>query len=266
MDKEPDLSAVSRSTSIEMNQENKMKSNEVIADDELNKIQVPSKPSNAGAAKPAGGDAATTPTSNIQSWDADSDDEVAAKILRRSGVEYVKVSEGNAARIAFIPACKVVGGQTHYDSNDKRHYICSSSKTNRAGCCKKLGEPKGRAAAFVFRYVNADPKTAKLDPNVIPEIEVQVFTMSYGNWQDVKNAVEEGGSVCDPDFKVSVAEKQLQRKINVISRSARWHQIEAEALAMAAPFVADEGQLKRALGKEFGDGNSEASLADIEEM
>ena len=245
-----------------------MKTNRTTPADELDEVQ-PSTTSKSPAAKtdgPADGDAATTPpTSNIQSWDADGDDAVAAKVLKRSGVEYVKTSEGNAARIAFIPGHKVLGGQVHYDAVDKCYYLCGSSKTNRAGCCKKLGDPKGRAGAFVFRYLNADPKTAKLDPNIIPEIEVQIFTMSYGNWQDVKSAVEEGGSVCDPDFKVSVAEKQLQRKINVISRTARWRQIEKEALEMAARVITDERQLKRALGKEFGDGNSGASLAGIEE-
>ncbi|MGD1082976.1 MAG: hypothetical protein ABR881_32070 [Candidatus Sulfotelmatobacter sp.] len=247
----------------------KNQNNGDLPDDELKDVQQPSTTSNPSAAKandPAVGDAATTQSSNVQSWNMDTDDDVAAQVLRRSGIEYVKASENSPARIAFIPGCKAVGGQAHYDSGDKRYYICGSRKGNLAPCCKKLGDPKGRCAAFVFRYTNADGKTAKLDQNVQPEVEVQILTMSNSNYQDAKNCIEEGGSIYDVDFKISVAEKQLQRKVNVISRSARWKQVEKQALEMAAPIIADERQLKRALGKEFGDGDSKASLGDIEEM
>lgn len=237
--------------------------------DELDVVQQPSTISKANAAETNGeaiGAAATT--SNIQSWDADSDGSVAAQILKSSGMPYVKVSEGNPARIAFVPGGHMVGGPTHYDPEDKRYYICDSTKTKRAACCKKFGESKGRAAAYVFRYLNADTKTAKLDQNATPEVEVQIFTMSRGTYEDVKNSVEEGGSVFGLDFKISVAEKQLQRKVNAISHSPRWKAIEKQALEMAAPFLADERQLKRALGREFGGGNIKGNLLDpeVEEM
>jgi hypothetical protein len=71
-------------------------------------------PANAGKAN---GVAAPTP-SNIQSWDAD-DDSVAAKILRSSGTAYVKVSEGNPARIAFVPGAQIVGSPSHFDQTDR---------------------------------------------------------------------------------------------------------------------------------------------------
>jgi hypothetical protein len=77
---------------------------------------------------------------------------------------------------------------------------------------------------------------------------------------------EEGTKIADVDFRVSVEDKQLARKIHVISRTARWREIEEAALALAAPFIADNSQLTRALGRKYEAISTDATLGDIENL
>jgi hypothetical protein len=189
--------------------------------------------------------------SNVQSWDTDDQENVSGTILKGTGLNYIKVQDNQPARIAFVPGAKIVGAPVHYASGEKRYYLCESKPGKRAKCCDKLGDPKGRASALVFHYINADPQTGKLPAGVTPQVEVAIFTMSRSNWDDVKNGVEEGGHVVDVDFRISVSEKQLTRKVAVIARVARWREIDAEAMALATPFLADSTQLTRALGRKY---------------
>jgi hypothetical protein len=232
--------------------------------DKLRPIPATAKPG-AAAATPA---AAANTNPNIQSWDADDPDDVSGSILKNLGVPYIKVAENQPARIAFIPGGKIVGAPVHYDSRSSHYYLCDAKSGQPGKCCTRLGDAKGRAAGFVFRYTNADPKTGKLAPNVKPEVDVGIFTMSRSNWDDVKGAVEEGSSVYAADYRISVSEKQLTRKVAVIARVARWREIEAEALALAAPFVANPKQLERALGRAYTTeaADPEARLGDVESL
>jgi hypothetical protein len=231
--------------------------------DELEGIPV----TTAAVATPAAAAPAAATNSNIQSWDADDGDDVSGTILKGGGVPYIKVAENQPARIAFVPGTKIVGAPVHYSSGENRYYVCESKPGKRAKCCEKLPAAKGRAAAFVFHYTNADTKTGKLAPGTVPQVEVGIFTMSRSNWDDVKGAVEEGSSVYAVDYRISVSEKQLTRKIAVISRTARWLEIKDDALALAAPFLADPSQLTRALGRKYESVTSmDAQLADIENL
>jgi hypothetical protein len=63
-----------------------------------------------------------------------------------------------------------------------------------------------------------------------------------------------------------VEDKQLARKIHVISRTARWQETKDAALALAAPFIADNSQLTRALGRKYEAISMEATLGDIESL
>jgi hypothetical protein len=235
--------------------------------DELDSLRPSAAPAtktaNAGAAATG---SATTVNPNIQSWGADDNDEVSSAILKSTGLPYIKVAENQPARIAFIPGGKIVGGPVHYDSGSKRYYVCESKPGARSKCCTRLGEAKGRAAAYVFRYLNADPKSAKLAPGVVPEVEVGIFTMSRSNWDDVKNAVEEGSSVEAVDYRISVSEKQLTRKVAVIARVARWLEIKDAALALAAPFIADPKPLEKALGRAYEGNFEDTTLGDVESL
>lgn len=215
--------------------------------------------------------AAAAGNANVQSWGADDEDEVSGSILKSSGPPYVKVSAGQPARIAFIPDSKVFGAPVHYDGINKKYYLCDSKAGAPSKCCKSMGDPKGRAAAFVFEYTNTDPKTGKMAAGVAPVVQVSIFTMSRSNWEDVRGAVEEGASVYDSDFRISVTEGQLTRKVAIISRVARWHEIEKQALELAAPFLADPKQLERALGRAFSSRNTasapvEATLSDVKTL
>jgi hypothetical protein len=234
--------------------------------DELDLLDVPAAP----APKPATTTKTQTPAAvnaNLQSWDTDSEDG-GSDVLKGSGLPYVKAQAGMPVRLAFVPTSKIVGQPVHFSKASNRYYQCDSTKTQTAPCCEKLGDPKGRAAALVFIYKNADPQTGKLPVGVLPIIEVGVFTMSRGNWADVKGAVEEGSKVTDCDFRVSVEEKQLARKIHVIARVARWREIEDAAMELAAPFIADNSQLTRALGRKFTEVTSveDATLGDVESL
>ena len=234
--------------------------------DELDDLPVPARTPAATAATPTA-TAGAVANSNVQSWDADDGDDVSGTILKGGGLLYIKVSEGQPARLAFIPGAKIVGAPVHYSSGENRYFLCDSKPGKRATCCSKLGDAKGRAAAFVFHYTNADPKSGKLDPKTVPVVEVGIFTMSRSNWDDVKGAVEEGSSVHAVDYRISVSEKQLTRKVAVIARSARWLEIKADALALAAPFLADPSQLTRALGRKYETATSmDAQLADVENL
>ncbi len=233
--------------------------------DELDDLPVPTR-TPATAATPTAAPAAAVVNSNVQSWGADDDDEVSGSILKSNGPPYVKVAENQPARIAFIPGGKIVGAPVHYEAHSKRYYVCESKPGKRSKCCDKLGDAKGRAAAFVFLYTNADPKTGKLAAETVPQVEVGIFTMSRSNWDDVKGAVEEGSSVYAVDYRISVSEKQLARKVSVICRTARWREIEKDALALAAPFLADQKQLERALGRKFEQTSYDATLGDIEQL
>jgi hypothetical protein len=176
--------------------------------DELEGIPV----TTAAVATPAATAPAAATNSNIQSWDADDGDDVSGTILKGGGVPYIKVAENQPARIAFVPGAKIVGAPVHYSSGENRYYVCDSKPGKRGKCCEKLGDAKGRAAAFVFHYLNADQKTAKLATGTVPQVEVGIFTMSRSNWEDVKGAVEEGSSVYAVDYRISVSEKQLTRQ------------------------------------------------------
>jgi hypothetical protein len=91
--------------------------------------------------------------------------------------------------------------------------------------------------------------------------------VARSNWDDVKGAVEEGSSVYAVDYRISVSEKQLTRKVAVIARTARWLEIKDDALALAAPFLADPSQLTRALGRKYESVTSlDAQLQDIEAL
>jgi hypothetical protein len=237
-----------------------------IVNDELDLIDVPA----ATVAPAATTTTATAPAavpSNIESWDADDADDVSKGVLKGSGVPYVKVAENQPVRIALVPNSKIVGAAVHYSQASSKYFICASTPGKRSACCDKLGDAKGRAAALCFVYKNADPQSAKLAPGTAPVVEIGIFTMSRSNYADLKNGVEEGQSVTDVDFRISVTPGQLTRKVAVISRVARWREIEAEALALAAPFLADPGQLTKALGRKFeATASMDAMLADIETL
>jgi hypothetical protein len=236
---------------------------ENMLNDELDAIAAPSAKI-APVAAPAPAVAAAN--SNVQSWDADDAGDVSKSILKSSGANYIKVTENQPARIAFVPGSRIVGAPVHYSQTQNKYFLCDSTKNKNSACCEK-GDPKGRAAAFVFKYLNADPQTGKMAVGVIPQVEVAIFTMSKSNYDDVKNGVEEGGHVTDVDFRISVSEKQLTRKVAVIARVARWREIEAEAMELAKPFLADPGQLTRALGRKFEAAASfDAQLSDIESL
>jgi hypothetical protein len=231
--------------------------------DELDSIAAP-----VATPVPVVAPAAAVPeaNSNVQSWAADDADDVSKSILKSSGANYIKVSENQPARIAFIPGAKIVGSPVHYSQGQNKYFLCDSKPGKRSACCEK-GDPKGRAAAFVFHYLNADPQTGKMAAGVVPQVEVGIFTMSKSNWDDVRNGVEEGASVNDVDFRISVSEKQLTRKVAVIARQARWLEIKDAALALAAPFLADPSQLTRALGRTFeAAATFDATLGDIEAL
>jgi hypothetical protein len=217
---------------------------------------------------PQKGSTAATANANVQSWGADDEDDVSGSILKSSGPPYVKVSAGQPARIAFIPGAKIFGAPVHYDGVNKKYYLCDSKTGVQAKCCKKFGDPKGRAAAFVFEYTNTDPKTGKMVAGAVPAVQVSIFTMSRSNWEDVRGAVEEGSSVYASDYRISVTEGQLTRKVAIVARVARWREIETQAMELAAPFLAEPNQLQRALGRAFtgsafSQANSEAALSDV---
>jgi len=201
---------------------------------------------------------------NISCWDVD--DESAKDVLKASGLPFVKVSENQPARIAFIPRSKMVGAPTHYSEAEKCYYICASTKEKLSKCCDRFGDPKGRACAFVFQYTNCDPKTGKYTGDTLPTVEIGIFTMSPTNWQDVKGGPEEGQSVYDCDFNIAVQDKQLARKISVISRQARWSMIKDAALELAAPFLANPNMLVKALGRRYNVGYTDATMADVNEL
>jgi len=203
---------------------------------------------------------------NIQSWDADDNDDVSKSILKASGANYIKVAENQPARIAFIPGSKIVGAPVHYSDDENRYYLCDSTRSKRSKCCEKLGDAKGRAAAFVFHYLNADPQSGKLAAGVVPQVEVGIFTMSKSNYDDVKGSPEEGSSVYSVDYRISVSEKQLTRKVAVIARVARWLEIKDAALEMATPFLEDQKQLTKALGRKYQGDYEDARLDDIEKL
>jgi hypothetical protein len=235
-----------------------------ILEDELDNLPAPTlAPSTTPAVT------TTTPVAAIAAavseWDADSE-EGGNDVLKSSGLPYVKVTAGMPIRVAFVPGSKIVGAAVHYSKTSNRYDVCESKGNVTAPCCKALGDAKGRAAALVFIYKNADPTTAKLLLTTAPVVEVGVFTMSRGNWADVKGAVEEGTKVTDCDFRISVEDKQLARKIHVISRTARWQETKDAALALAAPFLADNSQLTRALGRKYEAVSIEATLGDIENL
>jgi hypothetical protein len=215
--------------------------------------------------KPIATTTAAATNANVQAWGADDDDDVSGSILKSTGPPYVKVSANQPARIAFIPGAKIFGAPVHYEGVNKKYYLCESKTGTPAKCCKKFGEAKGRAAAYVFQYTNADAKTGKMAAGVAPTLQISIFTMSRSNWEDVRGAVEEGGSVYDSDYRISVTEGQLTRKVAIVSRVARWREIEKQALELAAPFLVDQSQLTRALGRPFtGSANfPEASLGDV---
>ena len=235
-----------------------------ILEDELDSLPVPTAAPVAATTTTPAAVAAPTP-SGISSWDTDSEDG-GNDVLKSSGLPYVKVAAGMPIRIAFVPGSKIVGAAVHYSKTSNRYYVCESKSGHEAACCKALGDAKGRAAALVFIYKNADPTTGKLLLTTVPVVEVGVFTMSRGNWADVKGAVEEGTKVTDCDFRISVEDKQLARKIHVISRTARWQETKDAALALAAPFSADNSQLTRALGRKYEAISMEATLGDIESL
>jgi hypothetical protein len=237
-----------------------------ILEDELDNLPVPTT---APVAAPAPTTTPATATAKVSSavseWDADSEDG-GSDVLKSSGLPYVKVASGMPVRLAFVPGSKIVGAAVHFSKASNRYYVCESKAGQESACCKALGDAKGRAAALCFIYKNADPTTGKLALTTAPVVEVGVFTMSRGNWADVKGAVEEGSKIIDADFRISVEDKQLARKIHVIARVARWKEIEAAALALAAPFIADNSQLTRALGRKYEAVSMEATLGDIENL
>jgi hypothetical protein len=235
--------------------------------DELDDLPtVPAKVSDP--ASPAAATTAAAPANaNVQSWDADDSDDVSKSILKSGGANYIKVQENQPARIAFIPGAKILGAPVHYSEGQNKYFLCDSKTGKRGACCEKLGDAKGRAAAYVFHYLNADPQSGKMAPGVAPQVEVGIFTMSKSNWDDVKNGIEEGAKVVDVDYRISVSEKQLTRKVAVIASKARWYEIKDAALALAAPYLANPQQLTRALGRKYESATSlDAQLADIEVM
>lgn len=241
-----------------------------ILNDELDSLPVPTA---APAATPAATAAAATTAAapvnaNVQSWDADDSDDVSKGILKSTGANYIKVQENQPARIAFIPGAKIVGAPVHYSEGQNKYFLCDSKPGKRSACCEKLGDAKGRAAAYCFHYLNADPQSGKLPQGVVPQVEVGIFTMSKSNWDDVKNGIAEGAKVVDVDFRISVSEKQLTRKVAVISPKARWHEIKDAALALAAPYLANPEQLTRALGRRYEStvGVEDARLGDVENL
>ena len=240
-----------------------------ILNDELDLIDVPAATTTDTAAVPvaAPAPAPAAAPSNIESWDADDADDVSKGVLKGSGVPYVKVAENQPVRIALVPNSKIVGAAVHYSQASSKYFICASTPGKRSACCDKLGDAKGRAAALCFVYKNADPQSAKLAPGTAPVVEIGIFTMSRSNYADLKNGVEEGQSVTDVDFRISVTPGQLTRKVAVISRVARWKEIQDAALALAAPFLADNSQLVRALGRKYETAASfDATLGDIEQL
>lgn len=139
-----------------------------------------------------------------------------------------------------------------------------------ASNCRYSQPPVIRRIGVANRRVGRrrQPWPLKLAVGVLPVVEVAIFTMSRSNWTDVQGALEEGAKVVDVDYRVSVSDKQLARKIHVIARSARWREIEEAALAMAAPFLAAPEQLTRALGRKFQETVSveDATLGDVETL
>ena len=237
----------------------------LILEDELDNLPVPQTAVSPTATQVT----TTTPApafTNVSSWDTDSEDG-GGDVLKSAGLPYVKVQAGMPVRLAFVPG-KTVGCAVHYSKVSNRYYVCDSKNNVTAPCCKALGDAKGRAAALVFIYKNADPQTGKLAVGVAPIVEVGIFTMSRGNWADVKGAVEEGAKVTDCDFRISVEDKQLARKIHVIARTARWREFEAAAMALAQPFIDDSSQLTRALGRKYEATTSleDAKLGDVETL
>src|ERR1019366_2652712 len=140
----------------------------LILEDELDNLPVPT------AIVPTVGPTPTTapaPT-GVSSWDADQEDG-GGDVLKSAGLPYVKVQSGMPIRLAFVPTSKIVGAPVHFSKTSNRYYVCDGG-----ACCKALGDAKGRAAALVYVYKNADPQTGKLAVGVLPVIEVGIFTMS----------------------------------------------------------------------------------------
>jgi hypothetical protein len=235
--------------------------NNLPSDDELDSIVAKTAPAPTTTTTPTPAQAEA-----ISEWNAD-DEDGGSDVLRASGLPYVKVKEGMPVRLALVPGSRIVGAAVHFCKEDNRYYLCASTKTKRSECCVKLPDAKGRAAALCFTYKNQDPTTAKIAPGVLPIVEVSILTLSRSNWTDFQGSVEEGASIFDYDFRLSVADKVLARKVAVIARAARWKEIGPEALALATPFIADNSQLKRALGRKFEAPTSmDAQLADIENL
>src|ERR1035437_611617 len=131
---------------------------ENMLNDELDAIAAPSAKTGA-TVTPA--PAPAPENSNVQSWEAD-DDDGGKSVLKSSGANYIKVSEGQPARIAFIPGAKIVGAPVHYSQGQNKYFLCDSKPGKRSACCEK-GDGDSNVSTKYLKQL-ACPLTTYLTP------------------------------------------------------------------------------------------------------
>jgi hypothetical protein len=217
-----------------------------------------------------------TPVSPDDEFSFD-DENINDAVKGGDGLTMVKINKGEVARFSFVPNSKILRSRVHYVEGTGSIQCISTEENPNQVCCRKGGQAKDRFVGLIYRYTNVDNKTGKFVAGATaPVVEVQAVRMSRSNMRDILDSVEDGQSVYDVDIRMKHDESRaFGYKFSKAASKPSWKAIEAEALALSAPY--DKSKLASRLGKKFdatqmnvvfaaGAGNTAESQASMEKM
>jgi hypothetical protein len=212
------------------------------------------------AAAPAVAQPAPAPVGTEEEYSFD-DEGINEAVKSVEGLPVVKISKSEIARIALVPGFKMKKNWIHY-LEGSGSIICHSTPENpNAVCCHKLGQPKDRFTALVFRYVNVGKDGKFVAGATGPVVQVQAVRLSKANARDILDAADEGQSVYTIDLKMRHIEgAAFGYRFTRMSPKNAWRSIEAEALALAEQYK-DGVKLSRVAGKRLNATELNATLA-----
>jgi hypothetical protein len=218
-------------------------------EDELDDVKPQTAPSSAKTQNKAAAPApAPTP---IADEDADFGDEGYMK--SDDFLTVIKPDKGKVIRFAFVPGFKLKHSRVHYlEGTGSFRCISPKDGSTKEICCERGGNAKDRFVGLVFVYTNADTVSGKLPTGVIPEVAVQAVRLSRSNYREITNQPDEDSNVYAIDLIMRHDESRaFGYKFNRATPTARWRQVEPQAMALAEPFKTDQAKLASRLGKNL---------------
>jgi hypothetical protein len=153
-------------------------------------------------------------------------------------------------RFAFVPNLKLKHARVHY-LEGSGSFRCISSADKKEICCDKAGQPKDRFVGLIFVYLNADKTTGKIPKDIAPEVAVRAIRLSRANFREISQLPEEDSNVHAIDIAMRHDDSRaFGYRFTAISRSARWRQIEQQAMSLVEPYK-DGLKLASRLGKNL---------------